>query len=71
MPEYLSMLAKFPPGLLLQHEYVFHCVWNLKRFRIKNPETIKDLGYNGQLPDHIEDIIAFQKPILMHSDQTD
>lgn len=64
VPEYLSMLAKFPPGLLLQHEYVFHCVWNLvKRFRIKNPETIKDLGYNGQLPDHIEDIIAFQKPI--------
>ncbi len=64
IPEYLSMLAKFPPGLLMQHEYVFHCVWNLiKRFRIKNIKMIRDFGYDGRLPDHIQDIIDYQKPI--------
>jgi glycosyltransferase involved in cell wall biosynthesis len=64
IPEYLSMLEKFPPGLLLQHEYVFHCVWNLvKKFRIKNIAMIRDYGYSGALPDKIQEIIDFQKPI--------
>lgn len=64
IPEYFSMLAKFPAGLLLQHEYVFHCVWNLvKRFRIKDKKMIEELGYTGQLPDHLQEIIDFQKPI--------
>lgn len=64
VPEYLSMLAKYPPDLLLKHEYVFHCVWNLvKRFRIKNTGMISGFGYNGQLPDKIREIIDYQKPI--------
>lgn len=64
VPEYLSLLAKFPPGFLLQQEYVFHCVWNLvRRFRIRNVEMIRALGYSGPLPDHIETIINYQKPI--------
>lgn len=64
VPEYLSMLAKFPSNQLIQHEYIFHCVWNLvKRFRIKNIAMIKDLGYCGSLPDHIQDIIDYQKSI--------
>ncbi len=64
VPEYLTMLSKFPPGLLMQHEYVFHCVWNLvKRFRIKNLGMIEAYGYTGQLPDHIAEIINYQKPI--------
>ena len=64
VPEYLSMLAKFAPDLLMKHVYVFHCVWNLvKRFHIKNVQMIRDLGYSGLLPDHIQDIIDFQKPV--------
>ncbi len=64
VPEYLSMLAKFPSNLLMQHDYVFHCVWNLvKRFRIKNVTMIRNFGYQGSLPDHIQDIIDFQKPV--------
>jgi len=64
IPEYLSMLAKFPPDLHLKHEYVFHCVWNLvKRFRVKSIQAIRDHGYSGVLPDKIQEIIDFQKPI--------
>jgi hypothetical protein len=64
VPEYLSMLAKFPADLLMKHEYVFHCVWNLiKRFRIKTIKEIEALGYAGPLPDHLQDIIDFQRPV--------
>lgn len=64
VPEYLLLLSRFPSNLLLQHEYVFHCVWNLvRRFRIKNIVMIREFGYEGPLPDHIQDIIDFQKPI--------
>ncbi|MEP7165950.1 MAG: glycosyltransferase [Ferruginibacter sp.] len=63
VPEYLSMLAKFPSDLLLKHEYVFHLVWNLvKRFRIKNMGMIRDYGYEGPLPGQLQKIIDFQKP---------
>jgi glycosyltransferase involved in cell wall biosynthesis len=64
IPEYLSLLAKFPSDLLLKYEYVFYCVWNLvKRFRIRNKEMIVQLGYTGSLPDHIQDIINYQKNV--------
>ncbi len=64
VPEYFSMLAKFPSGLLMNHEYVFHCVWNLvKRFKISSIKMIADYGYNGPLPDHLQSIIDYQKPI--------
>lgn len=64
VPEYLSMLAKFPPGLLMEHEYVFHCVWDLvKRFRIKDRAVIHELGYEGPLPDKLDEIIAYQRPV--------
>lgn len=64
VPEYLSLLSKFSSNLLLQHEYVFHCVWNLvKRFRIKNMAMVKEFGYEGQMPDHFQDIINYQKNI--------
>jgi glycosyltransferase involved in cell wall biosynthesis len=64
VPEYLAMLAKYPSGLLMEHEYVFHCVWNLvRRFRIKDINTIKMFGYEGRLPDHVQSIIDFQQHI--------
>ena len=64
VPEYLFMLAKFPSYLLMEHEYVFHCVWNLvKRFRIKNLTMIKAWGYQGPLPNNLQAIIDFQKLI--------
>ena len=64
IPEYLTMLAKFSSGLLMEHEYVFHCVWNLvKRFSIRNIKMIGEFGYTGQLPDHLQDIIDYQKHV--------
>ncbi|CAN5863669.1 hypothetical protein BH11BAC4_BH11BAC4_13160 [soil metagenome] len=64
LPEYLSMLAKYPPDLLLKHEYVFHLVWNmLKRYRIKNTDMIRNYGYHRRLPEKLQEIIDFQKPI--------
>jgi glycosyltransferase involved in cell wall biosynthesis len=63
VPEYLALLAKFPPGILMEHEYVFHSVWNLvKRFRIRNAMMIEDLGYQGQVPDHLQEIMDYQRP---------
>ena len=64
IPEYLSLLAKFPPELYLKHEYVFHCIWNLvKRFKIKNIEMLRDYGYSDSLPLQIQSVIDFQKSI--------
>ncbi|MEP7318970.1 MAG: glycosyltransferase [Panacibacter sp.] len=64
IPEYFTLLAKFPPDLLLKHQYVFHCVWNqLKKFKISNINMIRDYGYSGALPNKIESIINFQKNI--------
>ena len=62
IPEYFTLLAKFPPGLLFQHEYVFHLVWNLvKRFKIRSAGDVAQYGYTGTLPDKFEEIIQFQK----------
>ena len=64
IPEYFTLLAKFPPGLLLQHEYIFHLVWNLvKRFKIRSAGDVARYGYTGALPDKFEEIIQFQKYI--------
>ena len=64
IPEYFSMLSKFPSDLLLKHEYVFHCVWNLvRRFRISDIKMIEYYGYKGSLPDRVQAIIDYQKPI--------
>ncbi|MBL0055034.1 MAG: glycosyltransferase [Chitinophagaceae bacterium] len=64
VPEYLAMLAKYPSNLMWEHEAVFHCVWDLvRRFRIGHIGMIEELGYQGPLPDHIQSIIDFQRPI--------
>lgn len=64
IPEYFTLLTKYNSDLLLKNRYVFHMVWNmLKRFKIKNIADIRATGYNGKLPDKIEAIINYQKPI--------
>ena len=64
LPEYLTMLAKFPPGLMMRHEYVFHCIWNMmKRYRIGHSSEIAKYGYTGPLPDNLQGIIDYQKKI--------
>jgi glycosyltransferase involved in cell wall biosynthesis len=61
IPEYLTMLAKFPSDLLLKNEYVFHLAWNLiRRFKIKNIKEIIEHGYQGPLPDKLEEVIHYQ-----------
>jgi len=64
IPEYFTLLTKYDSDLLLKNQYVFHLVWNmLKRFKIKNIEGIRATGFNGRLPDKVQDIINFQKKI--------
>jgi glycosyltransferase involved in cell wall biosynthesis len=64
LPEYFTMLAKYKADLALKNQYVFHLVWNmLKRYRIKSIADIHTLGYTGQMPDKIEEIISCQKNI--------
>ncbi len=65
IPEYLSMLAKFPPGLALNNEYVFHMLWNLvKKFKLRNIEQVREAGYQGPVPvNELEAIIKYQRPI--------
>lgn len=64
IPEYLELLAKFPANLLMQHEFVFHLVWNLvRRFKIKKVEDIRLHGFAGTLPNNMEEIIRYQNTI--------
>lgn len=64
IPEYFTLLTKYENNLLLKNEYVFHLVWNmLIRFRIKSIDDVRKTGYDGRLPDKIEEIIQYQKVI--------
>lgn len=64
IPEYFTLLTKYESNVLLKNEYVFHLVWNmLMRFKIKSANDIRKTGYEGQLPDKIEEIIQYQKTI--------
>ncbi len=64
IPEYFTLLTKYESNLLLKNQYVFHMVWNmLMRFRIKSVDDIWKTGYEGRLPDKIEEIIQYQKTI--------
>ncbi|HET9432096.1 MAG TPA: glycosyltransferase [Chitinophagaceae bacterium] len=64
LPEFFFLLSKYEPGLILKDIYAFHLVWNmLKRYKIKKVSQIYEAGYEGPMPDRIEEIIAFQKYI--------
>ncbi len=64
IPEYFTLLQKFSPTLPLQNKYVFHLVWNmLLRYKIKKPEQVRALGYNGPLPIVMDEIINAQKKV--------
>ena len=64
VPEYFTMLAKYPSDLAIKNEYVFHLVWNmLKRYRIRKLQDFKQFGYTGILPDRLEEIIRFQRRV--------
>ncbi len=64
IPEYFTLLTKFDSDLLLKNQYVFHLVWNmLKRFKIKGIGDIRKTGYNGAIPDKVQEIINYQKKI--------
>jgi len=64
LPEHFFLLAKYPPDLCLNDEYVFHVIWNmLRRYKIRGVEQIYAAGYKGLMPAKIEEIILFQKYI--------
>ena len=64
IPEYFTLLTKYKSDLAITNQYVFHLVWNmLKRYKIKNINEITALGYNGTMPDKLEEIIQYQKNI--------
>ena len=62
IPEYFTLLTKYNSDMLLNNEYVFHLVWTmLIRFRIKNAGMINALGFQGRMPDKLEEIIKYQR----------
>ena len=64
IPEYFTLLTKYGSDLPLKNQYVFHMIWNmLIRFSIKFIDDIRKTGYQGRLPDKIENIIQYQKVI--------
>ena len=64
IPEYFTLLTKYESDLLLKSRYVFHLAWNmLIRFRIRSANDVRKTGYEGRLPDKIEEIIQYQKTI--------
>lgn len=64
LPEYFRLLEKYPADLPVKNQWVFHLVWNMiKRYKIKNIEGIRALGFKGVIPEGTEAIIAFQKKI--------
>ncbi|MEO7310074.1 MAG: glycosyltransferase family 2 protein [Chitinophagaceae bacterium] len=64
LPEYFRLLEKYPNELPLKNQYVFHLVWNMmRRYKIKNIEGIRTLGFTGAIPAGTEAIISYQKKI--------
>jgi glycosyltransferase involved in cell wall biosynthesis len=64
IPEYFTMLAKYPSDFMLKNEQVFHLVWNmLKRYKIRSIEDIIAFGYHHVLPDRITELIQYQRRI--------
>ena len=64
IPEYFTLLTKYESNLPVKNQYVFHMIWNmLIRFRIKSIDDVRKTGFDGRLPDGIEDIIQYQKAI--------
>jgi glycosyltransferase involved in cell wall biosynthesis len=64
VPEYLRMLAKFPPGLASGNQYVFHMLWDLvRKFRLKGAADIERCGYDGAVPGVMPGIIRYQQNI--------
>lgn len=64
IPEYFQLLSKYEKDLPLKNQYVFHLVWNMVlRYKIKNIAEFKNFGYNGPLPNGINEIINCQKKI--------
>ncbi len=62
MPEYLTLLAKFPATLHLTNQFAFHSIWELvRKFSITHSEQFKEYGYHGPLPEKINDIIRYQQ----------
>jgi glycosyltransferase involved in cell wall biosynthesis len=65
IPEYLSLLGKYPQELAFENENVFHMLWELvRKFRIRNWEDIRKAGFNGVIPEEeMRFIINYQKKI--------
>lgn len=64
IPEYFKLLAKYDPELHLKDKYVFHLVWNMcRRYHIEQVNQIHALGYDGRMPEKLQEIIDCQKHI--------
>ncbi len=64
IPEYLKMLQKLGNELLLSNAHVFAAIWTLvKKFSIKNIESVSANGYNGAVADGVLRIINAQKNV--------
>jgi glycosyltransferase involved in cell wall biosynthesis len=64
IPEYLTLLTKFPADLHLTNRFAFYSVWELvRKFTVTDVSQFKNFGYQGKLPERIKDIIRYQQKI--------
>ena len=64
IPEYFRLLEKYDDSLSMKNKYVFWLVWNMaKRYKIKNDEDVRKLGFSGRLPGALQLVIRCQKNI--------
>jgi len=64
IPEYLTLLSKFPAALHLTNRFAFYSVWELvRKFSITHSDQFKAFGYDGILPEKINGIIQYQQKI--------
>ena len=64
IPEYFMLLNKYAAGLHLTNKFAFYCIWELvRKFSITNSDQFNEFGYNGILPEKLNDIIQYQQKI--------
>lgn len=64
LPEYVSLLAKFPPGTLLKHPLMFENMWHLlKKYKVRKVSDLREFGYKDEIPQEVLSIIKFQASV--------
>lgn len=64
LPEYVSLLAKFPVGTLIKYPLMFANMWYLiKKYKVRKIDDLVNFGYKDEIPREVISIIKFQSAI--------